>query len=64
MAGELILSFEADLRGGSRCGYCDGLQARWSYIQRAKWTDPDFLRHERQMREVERAAVAAEERPY
>jgi hypothetical protein len=64
MAGELILSFEADLRGASRHGYRDGLLARWSYIQRAKQTEPEILRQERQMREVERAAAAAEERPY
>lgn len=64
MAGELILSFEQDLRGASRHGYRDGLLARWSYIQRAKQTDPAILRQERQMREAERAAAVAEDRPY
>lgn len=64
MAGELILSFEADLRGPSRHGYRDGLLAKWSYLQRARKTDPEILRHERQLREAARAAAAAEERPY
>lgn len=64
LASELILSYEAGLRGASRHGYRDGLLARWSYIQRAKRTEPEILRHERELREAERAVAAAEERPY
>lgn len=64
MASELILSFEADLHGASRHGYRDGLLARWSYIQRSKRTEPEILRQERQIREAERAAAVAEDRPY
>ena len=64
LAGELILSFEQGLRGASRHGYRDGLLARWNYIQRAKRTEPEILRQERQMREAERAAAVAEDRPY
>lgn len=64
LAGELILSYEAGLRGPSRHGYRDGLLARYAYIQRAKRTDPEILRQERQMRDAERAAAIAEDRPY
>lgn len=59
-----ILDYESGLRGASRHGYRDGLLARWSYIQRAKQTEPEILRQERQMREAERAAAVAEDRPY
>lgn len=64
MSGELILSFEQGLRGASRHGYRDGLLARWSYIQRAKRTDPAILRREREELLAVRRAAAAEERPY
>lgn len=64
LAGELILSYEAGLHGASRHGYRDGLLAKWSYLQRARRTEPEILRHERQLREAARAAAAADERPY
>lgn len=64
MAGELILSFEADLRGASRRGYRDGLRARWSYMQRARRTEPEILRREREELLAARRAAVDADRPY
>lgn len=64
LAGSLILSFEADLRGASRHGYRDGLLAKYEYLQRAKQTDPEILRREREELLAAQRAAGADDRPY
>lgn len=64
LAGELILTYEQGLTGASRHGYRDGLLARWSYVQRAKHTEPEILRDEARQREAARRAAVAADRPY
>lgn len=64
MAGYLILSFEADLRGASRHGYRDGIAAKFAYLDRAKQVDPEILRRERQELLAARRAAVEADRPY